>query len=122
MKDKEIKLDDFIVSNSRVAEGLYEQFLPYTERLFIEVDSAPSYVEAFVTFLPGEMRGKFEILISIPAWKYCFVSPPSITTYLASSKLNEAQEKVQQWLMPLSDGIVSGVQQMKNNILSKLQK
>ncbi|MFD0051439.1 hypothetical protein ACFVHQ_19310 [Actinomycetes bacterium NPDC127524] len=61
MKDKEIKLNDFIVSNSRIAEGLYDQVLPYTERLSIEVDSAPSYVETFVTFLPGKIRGEIEI-------------------------------------------------------------
>ncbi|WP_419883468.1 hypothetical protein ACN6MY_07895 [Peribacillus sp. B-H-3] len=101
MKDKEIKLNDFIVSNSRIAEGLYDQVLPYIERMFIEVDSAPSYVETFVTFLPGKMRGEFGILISIPAWKYCFVSPPlnyHFNNWIVNTKLDSFY-KVSQFIL-----------------------
>lgn len=124
MKDRgqEFGGEEFKTANLRIDKGKYEQFMSHTEMLNIEVNSSAVSVYVFVTFLPENDIGTFKILISIPSWKYSFFAPLTASQLTVSLLLEEAQNKAQEWIEPVSEGIVNGMQEIYQNILTKLEK
>lgn len=122
MKIKNNSINEFKAGHIRIANGNYDQILPHTERLNIEVSSSPAFVDVFVTFLPENHIGTFKILISIPSWKYSFFAPLTASQLTVSLLLEESQNKAQDWIEPVSEGIVKGLQDIYQNILTKLKE
>lgn len=122
MKDKKNSINECNDAHVRITYGKYDQILPHTERLNIEVSSSFAYVDAFVTFLPDNHLGTFKILISIPSWKYSFFAPLTASQLTVSLLLEEAQNKEQDWIEPVSEGIIIGLHDIYQNILTKLEE
>lgn len=99
----------------------YDQLLPYTERLKVEIDKESSYIEVFVTVLPTSIKVENQVLISIPACKYCFLGPISINNLVIKEKLQEANEELPNTIEQISDEIAEGINNIFNNIMNLLK-
>lgn len=82
-----------------------------TEKIDIEVNSSPQFVEVFITSISKELQrfggDKAEILISIPSMYISFCLPLKCSPLQVELKLDELNKTDKTWIKPLAQKISS---------------